>query len=217
MSHVALLGDSTFDNGAYVPGQPDVIQQVRERVPTDSSVSLLARDGAVTRDVCNQLQSLPSDASNIIISVGGNDALNAAHVLFDNVRSVAEALVKLSAVREQFAEGYGAMLDAVMARKLPTAVCTIYDGYAGMEEQQGINVTALSIFNDVITREAFRRGLMLIDLRLICTERLHYANPIEPSTQGGDRIAAAIVEVVTEHSNLPRSQVFTSAANQERL
>jgi hypothetical protein len=147
----------------------------------------------------------------------GNDALNAAHVLFDNVRSVAEALVKLSAVREQFAEGYGAMLDAVMARKLPTAVCTIYDGYAGMEEQQGINVTALSIFNDVITREAFRRGLMLIDLRLICTERLHYANPIEPSTQGGDRIAAAIVEVVTGHSNLPRSQVFTSAANQERL
>ena len=217
MSHVALLGDSTFDNGAYVPGQPDVIQQVRERVPTDSSVSLLARDRAVTRDVCNQLQSLPSDASNIIISVGGNDALNAAHVLFDNVRSVAEALVKLSAVREQFAEGYGAMLDAVMARKLPTAVCTIYDGYAGMEEQQGINVTALSIFNDVITREAFARGLPLLDLRLIFTEPGDYVNPIEPSTLGGDRIAAAIVEVVTEHSNLPRSQVFTSAANQERL
>jgi hypothetical protein len=217
MNSVTLLGDSIFDNAAYVPGQPDVIQQVHARIPKEWSASLLARDGAVTRDVGNQLQSLPSDTSNIIISVGGNDALNAAHVLFDNVRSVAEALLKLSAVRERFAIKYQAMLDAVLERGLPTAVCTIYDGNAGTEEQQSINVVALSIFNDVITREAFARGLPLLDLRLIFTEPGDYVNPIEPSTLGGDRIAAAIVEVVTEHSNLPRSQVFTSAANQERL
>jgi hypothetical protein len=209
MNHLVLLGDSIFDNAAYVPGQPDVTQQVRARVPDEWGVSLLARDGAVTRDLGNQLQKLPSDASNIVISVGGNDALGAAHVLFEYVQTVAEALVKLSAIREQFAAEYAAMLDAVSERQVPTTVCTIYDGYAGMEEQQRINVTALSIFNDVITREAFARGLALIDLRLICTEPGDHANPIEPSTRGGEKIAAGIVGAVAGGPNLARSSVYT--------
>jgi lysophospholipase L1-like esterase len=211
MTHVVLLGDSIFDNAAYVPDQPDVTQQVRARVPDGWGVSLLARDGAVIRDVSEQLQNLPSDTSNIVISVGGNDALGAAHVLFENVQTVAEALVELSAIREQFAGDYAAMLDTVSERQLPTALCTIYDGNAGTEEQQRINVTALAIFNDVIIREAFARGLALIDLRLVCNDPDDYANPIEPSVKGGEKIAAALVEVVTEHGNLPRSQVFTSA------
>jgi hypothetical protein len=122
------------------------------------------------------------------------------------------------------------MLDAVLERRIPTAICTIYNGWADTEGQQRINVTALSIFNDVIAREAFKRGLALIDLRLICNEPEDYANPIEPSSRGGEKIAAAITEVVTGHNNLPRSQVFTSArarrtaqdairssTNQERL
>jgi lysophospholipase L1-like esterase len=212
MNRLILPGDSIFDNAAYVPGQPDVIQQVRAKLPTGWSATLVARDGAVTRDVCNQLQNLPSDASNIIISVGGNDALSAAHVLFENVRSVAEALSNLSAVREQFATEYRAMLDAVLVRQLPTVVCTIYDGHADSGMQQSINETALTIFNDVITREAFRRGLPIIDLRLICNEPADYANPIEPSVLGGEKIAAAIAELVASDGSFPRSQVFTSNA-----
>lgn len=35
MSHVVLLGDSIFDNAAYVAGGPDVIHQLRERLPVD--------------------------------------------------------------------------------------------------------------------------------------------------------------------------------------
>ncbi|WP_246776623.1 SGNH/GDSL hydrolase family protein [Microvirga sp. VF16] len=165
-------------------------------------------DGAVTRDVERQLRSLPTDASHIVVSVGGNDALGAAHVLFENVRSVAVALVKLSAIREQFARDYRRMLDTITARKLPVAICTIYDGCADDEIQQRINTTALTIFNDVITREAFRRGLMLIDLRLICNEPGDYANPIEPSAQGGNKIAAVIANMVTGSSTMLRSQVY---------
>jgi hypothetical protein len=208
MNSVTLLGDSIFDNAAYVPGQPDVIQQVRAGLPEEWSASLLARDGAVTHDVRHQLRNLPSDTSNIVISVGGNDALNAAHILFENVRSIAEALLKLSAVREQFATDYRAMLDAVMERQLPTAICLIYDGNAGSEMQR-MNTTALSVFNDVITREAFERRLPVIDLRLICNEPDDYANPIEPSSKGGEKIAAAIVNVATRNSTVPKSLVYT--------
>jgi hypothetical protein len=209
LNNIVLLGDSIFDNSAYVPGQPDVIQQVRARIPTKWSASLLARDGAVTRDVRNQLRNLPSDTSSIVISVGGNDALNAAHILSENVRSVGEAVMKLSIVQEQFATEYRAMLDAVMERRLPTATCTIYHGHAASETQQRINETALALFNSVITEETFRRGLTLIDLRLICTGPRDYANPIEPSEWSGEKIAAAIANVVTGNSRDLRSLVYT--------
>src|SRR3954447_11480311 len=117
MSHVVLLGDSIFDNGAYVErGQPDVIQQVQARLPQDWQASLLAVDGATTYDVENQLENLPADASHLVISVGGNDALHAAHVLLEGSRTVADALGKLAAVRERFATEYQAMLDAVSER-----------------------------------------------------------------------------------------------------
>ena len=42
------------------------------------------------------------------------------------------------------------------------------------------------------TRAAFARSVPVIDLRLICTEPADYANPIEPSVQGGQKIASAI-------------------------
>jgi hypothetical protein len=48
------------------------------------------------------------------------------------------------------------------------------------------------MFNDVILRVAFELELNVIDLRLICNQKSDYANPIEPSGQGGSKIAKAI-------------------------
>jgi hypothetical protein len=61
-------------------------------------------------------------------------------------------------------------------------------------------VTALTIFNDVIIRQAFTAGLPLIDLRLVCCEGSDYANEIEPSEAGGSKIAASILRLVKEHN-----------------
>jgi hypothetical protein len=41
-----------------------------------------------------------------VVSVGGNDALAEARILSERVRSVAEALLTLSSVREEFANAY---------------------------------------------------------------------------------------------------------------
>jgi hypothetical protein len=56
MNHLVLLGDSIFDNAAYVPGGPDVRAQLQERLPHDWRVTLLAVDGHRTSDVAGQLQ-----------------------------------------------------------------------------------------------------------------------------------------------------------------
>jgi hypothetical protein len=54
----------------------------------------------------------------------------------------------------------------------------------------------LTVFNDAILRVAFENALSVIDLRLICNTPSDYANPIEPSSLGGAKIAAAIARVM---------------------
>lgn len=208
MGHVVLLGDSIFDNGAYVPGEPDVVRQVRERLPRDWRATLCAVDGAVTGDVPRQLARVPADATHLVVSAGGNDALRRSAVMRQPARVVAEAMAQLATEREGFARDYRAMLEPIVARGLPVALCTIYDARFPDPQEQRLIVTGLSLFNDVITREAFARRLPLIDLRLVCDEPDDYANPIEPSAKGGEKIAAVIAQVVAGNSIFPRSQVF---------
>jgi len=194
--HIVLLGDSIFDNAVYVSGAPDVVRQLRSALPEGWRATLLAVDGAVTGSVQRQLAAISGDASLLVVSVGGNDALGEAGLLGQSAGSVGEGMMVLAQAQSRFAERYSAMLEAVLGEGLPTALCTIYD--ANFPEPEGRVVTAaLSLFNDAITRAAFSSGLALIDLRLICAEPGDYANPIEPSEQGGAKIARAIAALAT--------------------
>jgi len=207
MSHIVLLGDSVFDNGAYVGDGPDVIRQLREFLPAGWRSSLNAVDGAKIGGIDAQLQRLPADASHLVVSIGGNDALQYSDVLNESARSVGEGLHKVAAVRDAFQADYRAMLDQVVARKLSVAVCTIYDPRFADALQRRIGSAALAILNDAITREAFARDISLIDLRVLCDDDQDFANPIEPSVQGGSKIARAINRWATG-SEAPRSLVF---------
>jgi lysophospholipase L1-like esterase len=210
--HIVLLGDSIFANGAYVGDGPDVIQQLNRRLPVGARATLNAMDGSVASAVRLQLQIAPEDATHFVVSAGGNDALHQAGRLEEKASSVAEALGKLAAVREQFEQDYRAMLDDVTARGLPVAVCTIYDPRFPDAKQQRVAAIGLSVFNDIITREAAARGLALIDLRLICTEDADLANPIEPSVIGGAKIANAIATFAAEYDvSKGRCEVFTGS------
>lgn len=209
MGHIILLGDSIFDNGVYVPGQPDVVKQLRGELPEGWSASLLAVDGAVTRNVAGQLTRIPEDATHLVVSVGGNDALGESHILSSGVRMVGEGVAMLADAQERFARNYGDMLQSVLALELPTALCTIYDTPPSAPNHRIIR-TALAIFNDIITRAAFGEGLPLIDLRLICNEEDDYANPIEPSAHGGAKMARAIAGMVAGENDDRRSVVVAA-------
>jgi lysophospholipase L1-like esterase len=206
MGHVILLGDSIFDNGVYVPGEPDVVKQLRAVLPAGWTASLLAVDGAVTRSVAAQLTRVPAGATHLVVSVGGNDALGESHLLGSPARSIGEAVMILADAQERFARSYSAMLEGVLSLGLPTALCTIYDTPSSAPDHRVIRA-ALSLFNDVITRAAFGNALPLVDLRLICSEDEDYANPIEPSAKGGEKIAGAIARLVAGREDEPRSIV----------
>jgi hypothetical protein len=117
--HIVLFGDSILDNSAYVAGGPDVVTQLRRRLPAGSRATLAAIDGSVASAVRLQLKDSPDDATHLVVSAGGNDALHCANLLEESAGSVAEALGRLAVVREQFREDYGALLDDVVARGLP--------------------------------------------------------------------------------------------------
>jgi hypothetical protein len=209
MAHVVLLGDSIFDNAAYVRGGPDVIRQLRSKLPADWDGTLLALDGAVTGEVRSQLARLPGDATHLVVSAGGNDALGASFMLGRSVATVAEALSLLETAQSRFAADYSRMAEAVTNTGLPVAFCTIYDTPPSSPDHRIVR-TALALFNDVITRSAFGRGAGLIDLRLICDEDDDYANPIEPSVRGGDKIASAIAAWAAQGNRTGYGAVLTS-------
>jgi lysophospholipase L1-like esterase len=208
VNHVVLLGDSILDNAAYVGGGPDVVQQLRQRLPHGWRATLGALDGSTIRDVPRQLRLLPADATYLILSVGGNDALGSVDFLDAPAGSTAEALLGLTEIADGFERGYHAMLTEVLAQGLPTAICTIYYPRFPDATLQKIAVTALTVFNDCIIRLAFFHRIPLLDLRFICTEEGDYANPIEPSARGGEKIAQAIVETVQRGFASSRTEVF---------
>jgi len=197
MSTLVLVGDSVFDNAAYVNG-PDVRAQVETKMPDDWAVSLLAVDGSYILDVPNQLEQLPDDAQIFIVSTGGNDVLVQTEVLGDAVTTVGEALLLLDDAVGQFRKDYCQMLEAVAATDVQSYICTIYRPNFPDGDSQRMTSTALGLFNDVIVEEASLRRLPIIDIRAIFTDSADYANPIEPSVQGGQKLADEIAGLIDD-------------------
>jgi lysophospholipase L1-like esterase len=196
MPHVALLGDSIFDNAPYTSGGPAVIDHLRQALPEGWSADLLAIDGAVSGDVSDQLKNLSAEHTHLVLSVGGNDALLRADVLTTPVRLSGEAFILLAQAVDEFAAAYEETIDETLGLGLPLVVCTIYNGNFDPPEYQAAARMALCGFNDVILRVALRRSLPVIELRDVCTTTRDFANPIEPSVEGGAKIARAIVSVL---------------------
>lgn len=193
MPHIVLLGDSVFDNQSYVqPGRATIDAFTTQAAP-GWDVTLLAQDGSTIDEIGRQLVHLPSDATHVVVSVGGNNALRDVGLLTEQAGTVAEALWKLGQVAERFERRYVAMLRKVRTRGPQPLICTIYNANFGDAHLQLITTTALTAFNDAIIRAAWAASCSIVDLRTICDEPEDYANEIEPSARGGEKIAAAVL------------------------
>jgi GDSL-like Lipase/Acylhydrolase family len=197
MNHIVLVGDSIFDNRAYTRGGPEVVDQVRELLPRGWRASLLALDGATTDRARLQAGRIPLDASHLVLSVGGNDALWKAGVIQAPADSVSDALAQLDDLAREFEDKYRSTVAEFLRLKLPLTLCSIYNGCFPDPKYQRLVSIALMVFNDVILRVGIEHSLSMIDLRLICCSPKDYANPIEPSSAGGAKIARTIVNLIT--------------------
>jgi hypothetical protein len=209
MPHVVLLGDSIFDNASYVPPAFAVIDQLEASLPGEWTATLLAVDGALVADVDQQIDRLPRDATHLILSCGGNNALDHLLMLAQGVRTAGEALFLFDAVRRKFQSEYESLLSRLIDSGRALAVCTVYDT---VPEIDGSMLTALAMFNELILRLAIGRNLPVLDLRHVFEARTDYSelSPIEPSAAGGAKLVRAIVNMLAEHDfATQRSVIYT--------
>ena len=79
-------------------------------------------------------------------------------------------------------------------------LCTVYEGdLVDSDEFSDViysSKTMLSIFNDLVYRTAQKYNADVLELRDIFVSSEDYANPIEPSHIGGEKLAKAIKDWV---------------------
>ena len=157
--HIVLLGDSVFDNAAYVgPGEKDVSAHLRQHFAGDSgSIELAAVDGAVITSVERQLASARiSDPCLLVLSVGGNDLLGHSYLL-EGVerRSFGETMLLLRGIRADFERAYRGALDLITRHEQPTVVCTIYNPQFSDRDLRHAGEVVVSVFNDFTEVKAY--------------------------------------------------------------
>lgn len=194
--HIVLLGDSTLDNKAYTDGAPPVTAHLAAICGDDTKVTLLAEDGATCRDIPYQLDLLPSGATHIVLSVGGNDAMMDVDVLQEPVSTVREALRELSGRVRTFRSAYRQVLRNTLDTGCDVTVCAVYNGDFGQDADQTAINMALHLWNGEILLAAREAECPAIDLRQVCTEPGDFTRQIEPNAQGGQKIAEAIASSV---------------------
>lgn len=192
--HLALIGDSIFDNAPYVEPNASVTDHI-EPLLDGWTISLIAVDGETTREIPKQLKAIPRDCTHLALSIGGNDALQCIPQLRMSCGNVMEALDELGRIQVSFRKAYREVIKNLLKLERPLVVLTIYEEVPGL----GQNLkTALSLFNEVILSEAAYHQLAVLDLRQLCRDPADYSSisPIEPSSHGGLKIARALANIV---------------------
>lgn len=230
---IVLLGDSTLDNKMWVKKrEPSVTEHLEGKIATRPlpgwTVCNLAVDGALVRAVSSQLRGLPAGVTHCVVSVGGNDGLCYLGEVENGDALGAPwrlARVLWEVLRGEFRTSYEMMLDQVCATGTHVAVCGLYTpcfhgrfALGGSLHRRLLRRIVVSVgvaaLNFVVRSAAHHRHLPLIQLRDVCTSEWDFANPIEPSAQGGDKISENIVRVVQTHP-FGEHRVYSTRAHSE--
>jgi hypothetical protein len=160
-------------------------------------------DGSICAGVLGSQTGDLSRADHIILSAGGNNALQHVDLLEAVIETTAkDVLVRLWSIQEEFRRDYAALLDCLALTRRPVLVLTVYNpcfhGHGMDSRYQQAAESAVSIINDVIQQEGRRRPFDILELRTLFNDRADYANPIEPSAIGGAKLAKCMSNWVRE-------------------
>ena len=196
--YVSLLGDSIIDNKVYVgEGELSVTEHLQKN--SSSSFTMIAVDGDTTEDVLgSQLDNLKEPVSHIVLSIGGNDLLQNLHLLQDETSGMKFALEKFSELISEIQENYTKILEHLIEYDTKVLLCTVYEGDLESDlllaEFDKAGQAILKMHNDTVYYLASKFDVDVLELRNIFTNKEDYANPIEPSHIGGEKLAKAIIQ-----------------------
>ena len=220
---IILLGDSIIDNKSYVlSNELDVTEHLKRLFSEDPNISIEnhAVDGDTMYDLeRNHLDSnLLSNATDIVVSIGGNDLLYNISFLQTTSKlskvmgkgamigkwGVKELNPSRNKVFEEtyfeiikpFKKQYETIVANLSNHRANLLLCTVYEGdLEGSVMYDDIAISSramLSLFNDSVYKTHNMFKTEILELRHIFTSSEDYANPIEPSHIGGEKLAKAI-------------------------
>ena len=214
------MGDSIIDNTPYVQNnEKDVASHLNSMYKSSPQINIYNRavDGHTMKDLLDTQLSDEglNEATNIVVSIGGNDLLGNLYFLIDAMglyqgqeskvfqrtttrnKTFEDTYFEIIKPMQQEYESVVANLSNYRAKLL---LCTVYEGdLVDSDEFSDViysSKTMLSIFNDLVYRTAQKYNAEVLELRDIFVSPEDYANPIEPSHIGGEKLAKAIKDWV---------------------
>lgn len=206
--------------------EKDVESHLNSMYKEDPKVNINNRavDGHTMRDLLDtQLSDVGlNEATHIVMSIGGNDLLQnisflqmtskLSEVMDKDARIGKWGARELNPSRNKvFEETYFEIIkpmqqeyESIVANlsnyRAKLLLCTVYEGdLVDSDEFSDViysSKTMLSIFNDLVYRTAQKYNAEVLELRDIFVSSEDYANPIEPSHIGGEKLAKAIKDWV---------------------
>ena len=164
--------------------------------------------------------NLLSGATHIVVSIGGNDLLHNISFLqttseLSKIMGKGAMIGKWGAkelnpsrnkvfeetyfeIIEPFKKQYETIVANLSNHRANLLLCTVYEGdLVDSDEFSDVSnssKTMVSIFNDIVYRVANKFNSDVLELRDIFISSDDYANPIEPSHIGGEKLAQSIVQ-----------------------
>eukprot|EP01083_Nonionella_stella_P021728 60190_1 len=208
MEHIVLLGDSILDNGRYVTGPAVIDQLTKQGNALNWKSTNCAVDGARTIDLIQHyIETIPDDATVIVLSIGGNDGLKSLGKVAYGVASIWmpwNLYALFMETKNQFMKRYTEAIQKIRS-KCPNAkiiACSVY--YPVFPRSiiiQSIANIGVNLLSGVIIQTALQYGnIPVIDIRHVFDKQQDYANTIEPGVPGGDKIINNVVHIIRNHN-----------------
>ncbi len=188
IKQIFCVGDSMLNNAHYVGAGESVLDCLQMLGSKNCNYVMLAKDGARLSDVFQQIDTLTasatgSDSCMMVVSVGGNDIL-----------SEAKPVSQASLVDAETLEYFQIFLKLVKSihvrfdRKMQIFVLNLY--YPGSKKRFHDRIRQ---WNAWLDEHALTAGYTVIHTDSVMTEADDICYKIEPSPQGGEKIAGLII------------------------
>jgi hypothetical protein len=177
--NIVLLGDSVLNNAKYVAEGKSIVDILKSKL---QNVYSFAEDGATITDCFRQLDKVSSDfnksSTHLFISAGGNNILNQQ--------------VDPSEISKLF-DSYLHFIQSVKA-KLPSATFHLLNLYVPANPRYQSYRESVDQWNKLLQQNSDKVGLIydVVDVNSLLTNSNDFVNGIEPSEEGGQKIATAI-------------------------
>ncbi len=208
LRHVVLLGDALLEAYSSIDQSPGRFED--ELLPGTGSQWKISVVSAAEVERAGPSLVLPGDATDALIFIEGNHAIEQSGLLDHSSDAHGQSLERLSLAADEFERKLERLIHVAKAARLVIMVCTMYAPYYKKNPlRQRTASAALAVFNDRVTKRAAEAGAALIDLRLICNEPGDYDKPTQLSKSGLQKAANVVRFAMFElEAGARRSEVF---------